>query len=109
MTATSSSIWLVIAGLAVGTFLFRFSFMGLFGQRSFPEWALRMLRYTSVAVLPGLVAPLVLWPAATGGEPDPARLLAAAAAVGTGIWTRSVLWSILAGAVALYGGLALFG
>ncbi len=79
MTADAATIWTVIAGLAAGTFLIRFSFLGLFGQGSFPEWALRMLRYTPVAVLPGLVAPLVLWPQATQGETDPARLLAALA------------------------------
>ncbi|WP_172329285.1 AzlD domain-containing protein [Mangrovicoccus sp. HB161399] len=109
MTGNATAVWTVIAGLAVGTFLIRFSFLGLLGQRSFPEWALRMLRYTPVAVLPGLVAPLVLWPQATGGEPDAARLLAALAAAAAGVLTRSVLWSVAAGLAALYGGLALFG
>ncbi len=109
MIGNTAAVWTVIAGLAVGTFLIRFSFLGLFGGRTFPEWALRMLRYTPVAVLPGLVAPLVLWPAATGGETDPARLLAAVATAAAGIWTRSVLWSVAAGLAALYGGLALFG
>ena len=32
--------------------------------------------------MPGLVAPLVVWPQATGGETDPARLLAALVALG---------------------------
>ena len=70
-------IWLIIVALGIGTFVLRYSFLGWIGNRPLPEWALRHLRYTAVAVLPGLVAPLVLWPAATGGHPDPARLLAA--------------------------------
>jgi branched-subunit amino acid transport protein len=52
--------------------------------------------------MPGLVAPLVVWPQATGGDPDPARLLAAAAALTIGASTRSVLGAIAGGMVALY-------
>ena len=58
-----------------------------------------------MAVMPGLVAPLVVWPQATGGEPDPARLLAAAVALGIGAATRSVLGAIVGGMGALYLGL----
>ena len=62
-----TTIWTVIVLLGIGTFLIRYSFLGLIGKRPMPPWVLRHLRYTAVAVLPGLVAPLVLWPAATGG------------------------------------------
>ena len=79
------------------------------GRRQLPDWALRYLRYTAVAVLPGLVAPLVLWPQATGGTPDPARLLAAGATVAAGIATRNTLAAIVAGFVTLYLGLWLIG
>ena len=99
---SNTSVWLVILVLGAGTFLIRFSFLGLIGRRRMPEWALRHLRYTAVAVLPGLVAPLVLWPQATGGQPEPARLLAAIATVAAGLWTRSVLGAMTAGALALY-------
>ena len=97
-----ATIWGVILALGLGTFLIRFSFLGLIGRKPLPEWVLRHLRYTAVAVLPGLVAPLVLWPAATGGQLEPARLLAAAATVAAGLWTRSVLGAMGAGALALY-------
>lgn len=98
----SATIWTVIAVLGIGTFAIRFSFLGLIGSRPLPEWVLRHLRYTAVAVLPGLVAPLVLWPAATGGSPDAARLLAAIVTVAIGLWTRNVLAAIGAGAATLY-------
>ena len=77
MTYSNSTIWLIILALGVGTYLIRLSFLGLVGDRKMPDWVMRHLRYTPVAVLPGLVAPLVLWPEATGGEPDPVRLAAA--------------------------------
>jgi branched-subunit amino acid transport protein len=97
-----SGIWIVIIALAVGTFLIRFSFLGIIGDRPLPAWALRHLRYAPVAVIPGLIAPLVLWPEATGGETDPVRLLAALATLVVGIWTKSLLPAIAAGALVLY-------
>jgi branched-subunit amino acid transport protein len=95
-------VWTVILAIAIGTFLIRFSFLGLIGNRPLPDWALRHLRYAPVAVLPGLVAPLVLWPAATGGEPDLPRLAAAAVTLAVGMRTKNVLAAILAGVVVLY-------
>jgi branched-subunit amino acid transport protein len=79
------------------------------GTRPLPIWLTRALRYTAVAVLPALVAPGVLWPAATGGSPDPARLSAALVTLGVGLITRSTLWAILAGGVTLYALLATVG
>lgn len=108
MTLDPATVWLVTAALAVGTFLIRFSFLGLIGDRRLPAWLLRHLRYTPVAVFPALVTPLVLYPAATEGQPDPARLAAAAATILAGILTRSVLAAILAGGVTLYVGLWAF-
>ncbi len=105
---SGTDVWTVIGGLAVGTFLIRFSFLGLIGGRPLPAWVLRHLRYAPVAVIPGLVAPLVLWPAATGGAPDLPRLLAALATLGVGLWWKNVLGAILVGAVVLYSSLAVF-
>jgi len=104
-----TTLWTVIAGIGIGSFALRFAFLGLVGDRPLPGWLLRHLRYTAVAVLPALIAPLVLWPPATGGEPDPPRLLAALVALGVGLLTRSVLGAILAGGITLYAGLTLFG
>jgi branched-subunit amino acid transport protein len=106
---SAAQVWLVILVLGAGTFLIRFSFLGLIGARPVPRLVARLLRYTPVAVLPGLVAPLVLWPAATGGAPDAARLAAAAATVLVGLATRNVLWAIGAGAGVLAVGLTLAG
>ena len=98
-----TTLWIVIAGLAIGSFALRFVFIGLVGGRALPRWALRHLRYTAVAMLPALVAPLVIWPTATGGHPDAPRLAAAAVTLAVGIWTKNVLAAIAAGAAVLYG------
>lgn len=104
-----TQLWITILGLGIGSFALRFSFLGVIGKRAMPEWVLRHLRYTAVAVLPGLIAPLVLWPAATDGELDPARLTAAAVTLLIGITTRNVLAAIFGGATALYGMIFLLG
>ncbi|MDA7428259.1 AzlD domain-containing protein [Primorskyibacter aestuariivivens] len=100
-------LWTVIIGLGLGSYLLRLTFIGFVGHRPLPQWLLRHLRYTAVAFLPGLVAPLVVWPAATGGTPDPTWLSAAAVTLGLGIWTRNVLAAILGGVVTFALGVAL--
>jgi branched-subunit amino acid transport protein len=96
-----TTIWIVICGLGIGSFALRFVFLGFVGNRPLPDWLLRHLRYTAVAVLPALIAPLVLWPRATDGHPDPARLIAAAVTFGVGYVTKNVILSIVAGAATL--------
>ncbi|RMC36573.1 AzlD domain-containing protein [Paracoccus alkanivorans] len=103
------TIWVVIILLGIGTFLIRWSFLGALGNRDLPQWFMRMLRYTPVAVLPALVAPLVMWPAATGGQPDPARLSAAAVTVAVGVLTKNIILAILGGAITLFGMLYVLG
>ncbi|PRY24346.1 branched-subunit amino acid transport protein [Aliiruegeria haliotis] len=109
MTYATWEIWALIAGMAVGTFLIRFSFLGLIGGRELPPWVQRHLRYTPVAVLPALVAPLVAWPEATGGQPDLARILAALVTAASGYITRSLLAAIACGLGTLYFALYLLG
>ena len=99
------TIWMIILAAGLGTYALRWSFLGAFGNRPMPGWAQKLLRYTAVAVLPAIAAPLVAWPAATGGQPDPARLIAAAVTMGVGLVTRNVLAAILTGMAALYAGL----
>lgn len=94
--------WIVVPALGLGTYAIRFSFLGLLGNRPLPVWMHRALRYTAVAILPGLVAPAVLWPPATGGATDVARLAAACVTLLVGIATKSVIGAILAGGATLY-------
>ena len=96
-----TELWIVIIGLAAGSFLLRFTFLGLIGDRPLPPWLLRHLRYTAVAILPAMVAPLVVWPAATGGQIEPARLTAALVTLGVGYATKNLYAAIGAGAATL--------
>jgi branched-subunit amino acid transport protein len=98
---SDGQIWALILLLGLGTFAMRLSFLGLLGGRTLPAWANRVLRYTPVAVIPGLMAPLVLFPQATGGQVDPVRLLVAGLTLLVGWGTGSVLWAIATGIATL--------
>ncbi len=101
-------IWIVILCMTLGSYALRFVFIGLIGDRPMPPWLLRHLRYTAVAVLPALVAPLVVWPAATGGLLDAPRMSAALVTIAVGLATKNVVAAILSGAATLFGMLWLF-
>ncbi|MEM6888379.1 MAG: AzlD domain-containing protein [Pseudomonadota bacterium] len=103
----SGTLWLVILGLGFGSYFLRFVFIGFVGDRPLPPWIVRHLRYTAVAILPALVAPRILWPDATGGEPDATRLAAAFVTILVGLWTKNVFAAIFSGAVTLFSLLAL--
>jgi branched-subunit amino acid transport protein len=101
MSTDAATVWTVILALAVTTYGLRLSFLGLLGGRALPRWALRLLRYTAVGVIPGLMAPLVLFPAATGGQIDPMRVSVAGVVLAVGWWTGSLMRALFTGSVAL--------
>lgn len=104
-----TSLWIIIIGLGIGSYTLRFLFTGLVGSRTMPEGVLRHLRYTAVAIIPAMVAPQVLWPAANDGVADAPRLAAAAVTLAVGMLTRQVFTAIICGAGTLYGLLYLAG
>ncbi|MAS43854.1 MAG: hypothetical protein CML46_11660 [Rhodobacteraceae bacterium] len=98
MTGISDvTAWAAIITLGFGTYFVRASFLLLAGGRAFPTWAMRLLRYVPVTVLPALAAPMAMWPRALEGETDPARIAGAAVTIAVGILTRSLLGAIVAG------------
>lgn len=99
----SVTLWTVIIGLGIGSYALRFTFLGIVGDRPMPAWLLRHLRYTAVAMLPALVAPQVVWPAATGGQTDLPRIAAAVVTLVVGLMTKNVLAAIFSGAGTLFG------
>ena len=103
MNYTMTEIWIIILALGVGTFVIRFSFLGILGNRALPLWLLRHLRYTAVGILPAMVTPLVLWPEATGGQMDPSRIAAASLVLAVGLWTKNAIWAIVVGMATLWG------
>lgn len=99
---SDTAIWVVVVGLGLGTFAIRYSFLGLLGNRDLPEWVLRHLRYTAVGILPALITPMVLWPDATDGQTDPARLAAALVALSAGYLTKDAIVTIVSGLGTLF-------
>lgn len=81
----AAEFWSLTLALGLGTFLIRFSFLGLLGGKQLPSWLLLHLKYVGVAVFPALILPAVLWPAATGGETEAPRVIAALVAVVVGL------------------------
>ncbi|WP_341213025.1 AzlD domain-containing protein [uncultured Limimaricola sp.] len=98
--------WSLTLALGLGTFLIRFSFLGLLGGKQLPDWLLLHLKYVGVAVFPALIVPAVLWPAATGGETQAPRVIAALIAVLVGLRYGPV-GAIVAGLATLYAAQAL--
>ena len=101
MSMSQTTLWIVIVALALGTFALRFSFLGLVGRKPMPDWALRLLRYTPVAVIPGLMAPQVFLPLAGQTSVDTTRLAAVAVTLALGVWTKNAIWAMLGGATVL--------
>lgn len=102
MNYTQTEIWLIIGLMAIGTFAIRYSFLGIIGSRRIPVLIERMLRFTPVAVLPGMVAPLVLWPTDAINGVTMVHLSAAFAALFAAYITRKVIWGMLAGLVVFF-------
>ena len=102
MNYSYNTTWIIVAGLALGSWLLRFSFLGLIGSKDLPEWLKRHLRYTVMAVLPGIIAPLVFLPKATGVVFDLPRFLAAAVTLGVGLWTKNLFFAVITGCITLY-------
>lgn len=96
------TLWIVIIGLGIGSYALRFAFLGIVGDRPMPAWLLRHLRYTAVAMLPALVAPQVVWPAATDGQADLPRMAAASVTLVVGLMTKNVVAAIISGAGTLF-------
>lgn len=109
MNYSTGTIWAVILTLGLGTFLLRYSFLGLMAGRQLPEWLLRHLRYTAAGILPAIAAPAVMWPAATHGAFDLPRATAAFVTVAAGIVFRSTLIAMVTGIATLYSLLFLLG
>lgn len=97
----ATTLWTVIIGLGIGSFLLRFAFLGFVGDRPLPDWLRRHLRYTAVAILPALCAPLVVY-AGDDGSVDPTRVAAALITLLIGALTRNVFAAIAAGAGTLF-------
>ncbi|MGL4229730.1 MAG: AzlD domain-containing protein [Casimicrobium sp.] len=96
--------WIAVAGLSIGTFLIRYSFIGLLAGKKLPPRIERALQLAVPAIFAAIVIPLVIM---TSGRIDVGlRWPHAVAAIVTGViawWRGGMMLPIAAGMVTLYG------
>jgi branched-subunit amino acid transport protein len=100
---SEAEFWPVIAAIGFGTWLIRFSFLGLLAGRTLPRVVQELLGYIPAATLAALVAPAML--VADGQialSADNLRLFAGLAAVVIGLWSRNVLVTLIGGMLTLW-------
>ena len=85
---------LVLGAIVLG---YRASFIIFWGDRDMPQSAARHLRYVSVAIIPGMIAQLIAFPA-TQSASSIHWLVASVMALAAGLKTKSALWSMITGA-----------
>ena len=92
------NIWIVMVVLGLLTFATRLSFIALLERVKFPSTFQRALRFVPIAVLSAITAPELGYSNnALAISPTNPRLLAGIVAALVAYWTKSVIWTILAG------------
>lgn len=98
-----TTVWLVIIGVSIGTYLLRLSFIELWKWLIVPPILMRALNYVPAAVLAALVLPALL---RSGGAIDVSidnlRLYAGLAAALVAWYTRNMLLTLGTGMAALW-------
>lgn len=96
-------VWAIILGTAAVTLALRLSFLATVKPHGLPPRFREVLRFAAPAVLAAIVLPQVLIrDEALHLSYDNPRLLAALVAVAVAWATRSVVWTIFGGMVALW-------
>lgn len=103
MTAWQS--WAVVFGLAIGTFLIRYSFIGLFAKRDIPPWLEHGLKFMVPAIFAAIVFSGVVMVGGRIGTFDQwPRYVAALMALGVAIKKQgNMVWTVASGMLALHG------
>lgn len=91
-------IWIVMIVLGLLTFAIRFSFIALLERIKLPVTFQRALRFVPIAVLSAIIAPELGYANnALALSPTNPRLLAGIVATLVALWTKNVVWTLLAG------------
>ncbi len=96
--------WLVVLGLAIGTFLIRYSFIGLFANREMPTWLAHGLKLAVPAIFAAIVATgLFISAGQFGGWALWPRYAAAVVAFAIALKTKgNILATVAVGMLALH-------
>ena len=100
---STSTVWFVIIAMGLVTYALRLSFIALSGRLTMPPFVQRALRFVPAAVLSAIVVPALVFregdlELSFGNEKLLAGLLAGIVAW----YTKSIIWTIIAGMVALW-------
>lgn len=102
MSATAQ-FWLLIFGLAAGTWAMRSFPIMLHGRVPHPPWLERLLKYVPVAALTALVVPGSLYLKSNGSyHAVPARTIAAVVALVVAVRTKNTIATLVAGMTVLW-------
>ena len=101
--------WLVVFALGIGTFLIRYSFIGLFANRDMPAWLSHGLKLIVPAIFAAIVASgVVIANGQFGGLGLWPKYAAAAIALAVALrYKGNILITVIAGMAALHALLAL--
>ena len=95
---SNNQLVLIISVIALGTFLFRFSFIHLYGRFNLPAWVKKSMRFVPAAVLSALIFPAILLQQGTLViSVHNSRLIAGAVAMFVAWRTKSLLATIASG------------
>lgn len=102
---STAQSWIVVIGLAIGTFLIRYSFIGLFADRDMPRWLERALKLMVPAIFAAIVFSGVVMVGGQVAGPDQwPRYAAAVLALVAAIAARgNLLVTVVVGMAALHG------
>ncbi len=95
---SNSAIWTLIISLGALTFLFRASFIVFLGNKEMPQNIQRYLRYVAVALIPGMIAQQIAYPASLGGKVDIIWVIAALTAILASLRSKNALIIMAVGA-----------
>jgi branched-subunit amino acid transport protein len=98
------TLWVMLCGMGLITFIYRFSFIFFLERIRLPEWLSQALRYVPVAALTAIIVPELL---VHSGQLDLTwrneRLLAGVVAMLVAWYTKNTLLTIGLGMICLYG------
>ena len=97
------ALWITVLAAGLVTFALRFALVGALGKVTLPPLLVRGLRFVPPAVLTAIIVPELVLP---GGQLDPSlgnpRLLAGVLATLVAWVSKSVVFTVVAGMVALW-------
>lgn len=102
MGYSSSTLWLIIVAIGIGTFLIRFSFIWLLGRSKVHPTLQKILQFVPPAVLSALILPSFIFPQQAAFTFENDRMWAGLIAALIAWKSKNVLFTICAGLIALW-------